>query len=322
MVAAVETMAYAGEKPWHGLGVEVSNDLTVDEMLEAAGLNWTVAREKLFLSDGAEVPGRFALVRKDNRTVLSTVGPQYKPVQNAEAFDFFKRFVDAGDMKMETAGSLQAGKHIWGMARLDQTFSLPGDDEVRSYLLVSQPHVQDKSLIIQYTPVRVVCWNTLTMALSQAAERGVFSMSHSSVFDDKIKERAALVLGLVSEQVVSFKEAAKQLAKKKAGGQQLEEYFCEVLEFDPSKAVLKKDGDPRLPRLLPKFWDAVERAPGQQLKSARGTWWGAFNAVTYTIDHMMVTPANDQDQALTKAWFGSGAQLKRRALDLAVTKAA
>lgn len=329
MVAAVETMAYAGEVPWHGLGEKVSNKLTPEQMLKAAKLNWTVSKRKTFFEGKGgkhqEMKNEFALVRDSDDYLLSNVGATYKPIQNATAMDFFKKFVMAGHMDMETAGSLWGGRYIWGLARIGKDFKLGKEDEVRGYLLLSNPHVFGKAMVIQFTPIRVVCWNTLTFALGSdlKGKPGAFRLPHSTAFTDEVRKKAELALGLATHQMDEFKQVAQVLTKKKAPPKAIEEYFCNVLEFDPktkqvkAKPVKKEDAEKqeREPRLLPKFRSALEKAPGHDMQTAKGTYWGALNAVTYVIDHEM---GRDRSTALRNAWLGHSAKIKRRALGLAL----
>ena len=178
MAHAVETMAYRleGGLPWHGLGVPVDNDITIDDMLVRAGLDWSVSKRALYYPkrtvEGAPTelriaPEEYALIRDSDEVMLDTVGANYKPVQNRDVLDFFKRFVKAGDMQMETAGSLKGGKFIWALARINESFKIGGKhgDETRGYLLLSQPHQFGFSMTAALTPVRVVCWNTINYAL-------------------------------------------------------------------------------------------------------------------------------------------------------------
>jgi phage/plasmid-like protein (TIGR03299 family) len=167
MVAAVETMAYAGEVPWHGLGTPVPSDLTPDQMLEKAGLNWEVEKVPAYANvNGEQVEvGKSALVRTSDNRVLDVVGNDWNPLQNADAFDFFNDFVMAGDMDMHTAGSLLGGKRVWALAKVKDSFELfGGKDRVDNYLLFSNPHEYGMSIDIRMTPVRVVCNNTLTVS--------------------------------------------------------------------------------------------------------------------------------------------------------------
>ena len=143
MAHAVETMAYAGELPWHGLGVKVADDLTPREMQEAAGLDWSVEKLPMVAKAGNEeirIPTQQALVRSTDKKVLSVIGQNWEPVQNDEAFDFFVDFVKQGNMQMHTAGSLQDGKMVWALAKVDDDFELFNGDKVESYLLFSNPH--------------------------------------------------------------------------------------------------------------------------------------------------------------------------------------
>lgn len=330
----VETMAYKGEVPWHGLGVPVTQDLSPEEMLKVAGLDWTVSKRKQYFQDGQgkykPYPGKFVLTRDSDDQPLSNVGETYKPVQNVEAFDFFKKFTDAGHMTMETAGSLWQGKYIWALARLGKDFSVGKNDEVRGFLLLSQPHIHGKALLMQFTAIRVVCWNTLTFAIgSDLRGRGnAFRMPHSTKFDDAVKAQAEQVLGLAKGQMDAFKDASTLLSKKKVKADQVKTYFMQVLKYDPDKAKARaeiraqakgiefdEDSKIRVPVLLPKFEAALEMAPGAKMQSAKGTMWGALNAVTYVIDH---EDGRERDTALRNAWMGHKSKVKRRALDLAI----
>ncbi len=211
----VETMAYANEVPWHGLGVQVSDNLTPAEMLGAAGLDWKVDRKALWI-DGHENPvgSHFALVRDLDDKVLGICGQDYQPTQNAEVFDFFDKFCKAGDMKMETAGSLSGGKRVWGLAKINGGFMLGGKDEVEGYILLDNPHIWGRSLQILFTPIRVVCNNTLTAALrNNTNQENTFRMSHDRAFDDEIKQQVAEKVGLAMKALDVFKDKAEAYSK-------------------------------------------------------------------------------------------------------------
>jgi phage/plasmid-like protein (TIGR03299 family) len=325
MTDAVETMAWTGETPWHGLGEKVSNDLTPIQMLKAAHLDWKVVKRELYFqkNDGEKekVEDKFGLIRESDESFLSVVGKTWKPVQNEVAIDFFKKFVEAGHMTMETAGSLWDGRYIWALARIGSDFSLSKTDKVHGYLLLMSPHVFGHSMAIQFTPIRVVCWNTLTYALGSKlkGDGSGFRMPHSTEFNDSVKAQAEVALGLAKEQMIEFKEASILLTKAKAKPEDVEQYFCEVLHFDPKDAVKKKNGDDKEPRMLPKFREALTFAPGQQLNTANGTWWGAVNAVTAVIDHQA---GRERSTALKAAWVGGHVNLKQRAFQLALDRAA
>jgi phage/plasmid-like protein (TIGR03299 family) len=327
MTDAVETMAYtkSGGVPWHGMGNPVDDTMSPEEMMVASKTDWTVSlRDMFWKPDGSKIEkvlDKRVLARDSDNQQLSVVGTHWKPVQNIEAVTFFKKFVAEGKMHMETMGSLWSGRYIWALARLKNDFALgkgSDADEVRGYVLLCSPHTIGKAMLLQTTGIRVVCWNTLQMALgaSLKGDKGkAFRMPHSMAFDDEMKGKAAEALGLASAQIDEFKEAATLLATKKATPEHVEEFFCEVLRYDPKDAEKEEK---REPRMLKYFANAMELAPGADLASARGTWWGALNAVTRVVDHDL---GRERETALKTAWFGGKAALKRRALDLAIVAA-
>lgn len=329
MAHEVETMAYAGDVPWHGLGKPVPGDLTPAQMLKAAGLDWGVEKRRIYLDDecgglGDEVPDQYALTRVTDNRVLSIVGRNFKPTQNEQILEFFRDFVIAGDMDMETAGSLQNGQFIWALAKIKASFTLGKEgDDVHSYLLLMQPHLWGYARTAKFTPIRVVCKNTLTYALGSGltgkrTEGKCFRMTNARAFDDTAKEEAKAALGIAVEQAKEFEQLAKLLAKKRAKKDVVEKYFRDVLNYDPNKKT--KDGRAvREPVMLGKFRDALIEAPGQDLRTAKGTWWGALNAVTNVVDHKV---GRNRGTALANAWIGDNAVLKRRAVELAAQAAA
>jgi phage/plasmid-like protein (TIGR03299 family) len=318
----VETMAYANETPWHGLGTPVADTLTPVEMLQSAGLDWKVEKKALFVDDlDTQINSHYALVRNTDSRILGICGNEYSPTQNEEVFDFFSKFCKAGDMKMETAGSLHGGKRVWGLAKINGGFMLGGKDEVEGYILLDNPHIWGRSLQIMFTPIRVVCNNTLTQALRGNTHKdATFRMSHDRAFSDEIKQEAAEKVGLAMKALDVFKDRAEFLSKKRAKDQKVMEFFSKLVNPDLFQTAQEQSEDglvnrSDLGRTVNRLLDIVHTQPGADLKTSAGTWWGAFNAVTYYYDHVAGT---DQDKRLTSAWFGSAATRKRQALDLAV----
>ena len=337
MAHLVETMAYAGEVPWHGLGVKVDDNLSPHDMMKAAGLDWTVSKRPGYTlsepdwSDDVEViqtPSTYFVVRDSDNEVLSHCGNSYVPVQNEKIFEFFERFTKAGNMTMETAGSLRNGSEIWGLAKVKYDFELPGGDEIKGYLLINQPHKVGKSLSIRCTPIRVVCNNTLTLALSQGGN--AFRMPHVKDFNLDVMQEAEEALGLTVATLENFKEQAEFLAKKKADKSLLQEFvtrvyqptvYDELLAFRKAKAEGKAIGEEplivdQLGRSANSVIEAVDLQPGANMKSAAGTWWGALNAVTFVEDHKKAE--HETGNSLHSAWFGAGANRKAKALNLAL----
>jgi phage/plasmid-like protein (TIGR03299 family) len=333
MAALVESMAYRleGGLPWHGLGQPVANNMSVDEMLDASGTNWTVSKRPLYfpkiVPEGAPTslriaPEEYALVRDSDERLLDTVGSNFKPVQNRDIFDFFKRFVEAGDMEMETAGSLKGGRFVWALARISDSFKIGKADSVNGYLLLSQPHQFGFSLTAALTPVRVVCNNTLNYAVGSqrdGSEGGRntahFRMVHSRLFDADAKAEAERALGLAHEGMKAFSHTAELLSGVAAKDAELTDYFHNVLQLEQDEEEQDPEKDEKENRNVRRFREAFLSSPGAELNTAKGNWWGAFNAVTYTVDHKM---GLTDDNRLYSAWYGRGSATKRRALDLAV----
>jgi len=310
MVAAVETMAYTNEVPWHGLGFKVDGKQSVAQMLKAAKLDWKVEKRKLFYATGAsdkvkgkptEAEGFFALVRDKDQQFYDVVGSQYTPVQNEQAFEFFNEFVKAGKASMETAGSLRGGRVVWGLAKMGHNFKLPGNDVVEGYLLCVCPHEQGKSNIFKVTTVRVVCQNTLSLALRSAG--GEHRRSHRGEFNEVSIEAAKKALGIAHDQLSEFEKTAIKLQKKKVSKDTMIRTLLPIFNEDtPLEDALKKT-PPRLARIM----DIYEKAPGAQ----PGTAWGVLNAVTYYADHVASRSA---DKRLSNAWLGRTANQKEEVL--------
>lgn len=315
-------MAYAGETPWHSLGVRVGDDLNPQEIMEAAGLDWSVERFPLTTNVGDQsivVPGKKALVRSSDNKVLDVVGDQWIPVQNADAFQFFDDYVKAGGMSMHTAGSLRDGKIIWGLAKVNDSFSLfGGKDEVESYMLLSNPHNYGRGVDVRFTPTRVVCNNTLSLALNGKAELGI-SVNHRQEFDvEKVKQ----ALDAASKFMDTYKEASELLSRRRFDDDKLTEYFARVfpktskknnrnVSFDEMMKAIR-NGENVLSRNATKALEVIETQPGANLGA--GTWWSAYNAVTYMTNH---TLGNNADTRLQSVWYGHNKNTNIDALGLA-----
>lgn len=307
-------MAWANTVPWHGLGVKVDDNLSPADMMKAAGLDWKVEKTPMYFrapdKKVTEVPDHFALVRDTDGRVLDVVGNRYEPVQNADAFEFFADFVHAGDARMDTAGSLHNGQWVWGLASLEEGFKLANGDHIRGYVLLASPHKQGKSLIGKFTPVRVVCNNTLTLALREGGKRRAqeFRMNHRNKFDAAMIKTAKEVMGIAREQLDEFEKNATLLAAKTMTPEDVKVFLHPY--FQPQAKIIDLFNDPT--QINPRFQsvlDAYEKAPGAAIAS--GTAWGVLNAVTYYFDHMAGKSA---DTRLAKSWLGRNAGVKEDVL--------
>jgi len=319
MTAAVETMAYAGQVPWHGLGVEVSNDLTVYEMLQAAGLNWTVSKVPTFYEvreqgktnfSGFRMnktkryeTGKHALIRDTDNSILTTVSGRWEPCQNHEAFTIFEEFVDRNELEMHTAGSLKDGKIIWGLAKMKEQFVLFDHDVTEQYLLLVNPHQYGKAIHVRNTPIRVVCNNTLSFALSGDAKISA-NQTHRSSFDAEAMKEA---IGIATLQLEKYADLARFIGSKRFTDNGVQAYFDEVF---PNMSVKRGNEHSRNAMMA---MELLETQPGAEFGA--GTWWNAFNTVTYMADHLN---GQDVSKRMDSAWFGANATRKVRALELAV----
>ena len=307
MVNGEAQMAYVGNVPWHGLGTKVEHDLTPGDFQKVAGLDWTVEKQPLTTATGIPIKNKEALVRTSDNSVLDVVGTGWNPVQNSEAFEFFHDYVMAGDMEMHTAGSLKDGQMVWALAKTKESFELFNGDQTDNYFLFTNPHQFGKSINIRMTPIRVVCNNTLTLSLSQSSDKMV-TVNHRKAFDpDMVKEQ----MGIAREKMEQYKSMAEFLGGKRATGDNVIQYFNEVFGA-PAKA--KEDGVlPFTSRNAKIAMENLNTQPGANF--AQGSWWQAFNSVTYMTDHLQ---GREGDSRLQSAWYGRNRKVKLNALDKAL----
>ena len=315
MPAKVQTMAYHGEVPWHGLGIEVPEGLTAKEMIWAAGLDWKVelrpARGAQEINRKGEF-SRYEIVRvprantKETEVLFGVVGRRYQPLQNLEAFEFFDSIVGDGKAYFETAGALGEGERIWVMAKMPEAMEIVRGDECFNYLLLSNSHSGDGSVIVKFTSVRVVCQNTLMLAMEDGQK--AYRVRHSKQMQFKLDELADF-LAITQKIFLNARTLFKQLAKIHMNDGRLEHYLEAVF---PRSVAQKKTGT-KPPRW--KFLREVyETAEDLQLAEVRGTLWGAYNAITRFEDYKQPQQEEQPDQRLERTWFGGSADIKLKAL--------
>ena len=314
-VLQIETMAYAGSSPWGEIGTSVSNDLSPQQMMDKAGLDWSVNKVPTYADyQGEKIPtGMEALVRSSDNKVLTQVGGNWEPVQNETAFEFFNEYCLEGGMEMHTAGSLKGGKMVWALAKINESFDVLKGDQVDSYLLFSNPHEYGKAVDVRFTPIRVSCMNTLALALKGTAINGV-KMNHRKEFD---ANHVKMTMGLAHEKFDKFREMSQFLCSKKFSMDNLIQYYNEVFPRTyegKNPPVVKEYND--LTTNAKKAFDLLETQPGAEF--GRGSWWQALNSVTYLTDHVAGRTA---DGRMTSAWYGANGVKKKKAAELAVEMA-
>jgi len=315
MPANVQTMAYYGEVPWHKLGMPVPKGVTAEEMIHAAGLDWEVqlrpARGAREINRKKEF-SRYEVVRvprpntKEEEVLLGVVSRRYQPLQNVEAFGFFNPIVGDGKAYFETAGALGEGERIWVMAKMPKAMEIVRGDECFKYLLLSNTHSGDGSVIVKFTTVRVVCQNTLMLAMEDGQK--AYRVRHSKQMQFKLEELADF-LAITQEVFQKAEEMFKRLAKVQMIDDRLDHYFEAVFPRTPAQ---KKKGE------TPARWEHVrevfETQKDLQLPGVRGTLWGAYNAITRFEDYKQPQQEEQPDQRLERTWFGGGADTKLKAL--------
>ena len=277
MPANVETMMYVREKPWHGLGTKVDEAPTSAEALELAGLNWKVEQTPVYTADGTLIPNYKANVRNTDNSVLGIVTDRYQIVQNEEAFEFTDSIVgetENGVVKYETAGSLNHGKKIWLLAKMPTQKVL--DDEVEPYMCFTNSHDGSGAIRICMTPIRVVCQNTLNMALSQAKRS--WSTKHVGDIESKLEE-AKMCLELADEYMYNLGIEAEKLANTALRREQIDEILNEMFPVDDLTSERKKSN---IQQIKDEFYIAYFMP---DIEKFIGTAWGAINAMSDCVTH-------------------------------------
>lgn len=315
------SMAWVGETPWHGLGKKVPRDLTPEQMLEAAGLNWEVKKfpaYSLIPVPGYEKPqarkiDRSSLVRLSDYKTISEVSNDWEIVQNREAAEFFNDFCMAGDMYMDTAGSISEGQVVWFLAKINESFELFGGDKVDAYLLFTNYHKYGFSTDIRFTPIRVVCNNTLTLSMNTVSSNKV-KFSHRKKFDPAAVKDA---MGISKNKLEEYKKKAEFLGSKRAKNEDIVAYFKRLFPHSSAKKDnIKPEETLKMSQNASRGIELVHSQPGA--KFAEGSWWQPFNAVTHMVDHHM---GNSLDTRLYSAWYGQNRNLKTNALEMAMDMA-
>lgn len=318
MIASTSTgkaaMAYVGDTPWHGLGQRLTQDSPIETWAEESGLDFQLATATVnfdippsvwngMRAERLAYHGKKVMYRADTKVPLGLVSNSYKIVQPIEVLEFFRDMVGT-IAHLETAGVLRNGAHYWALARMDGEFAVAGD-KVNPYLLLASSCDGSLATQARLTPVRVVCNNTMQIAIG-AGMQSVVQVRHNSIFDPaSVKAR----LGEFNAAFKTFEQTAKVLAGIKLSSAQAQNVFTKILGGDekkPSRAAA---------RALALFEGA---GIGAELESAKGTAWGALNAVTQLLDW---ETARTSDARLANAWFGGGVNVKAKVAEELLTLA-
>jgi len=308
----VETMAYAGEKPWHGLGNKLTTLQPIDAWKRQAGMDWTIEESEVRFITGSQTVGAIhsfpeqkVLYRSDTKRPLAVVSKRFQVVQPEEVLEFYRDLTEHAGFELETAGVLREGRKFWALARTGQSATLKGKDQVNGYLLLATACDGSLATTAQFTSVRVVCNNTLQIALGD--NRGAVKVPHRSEFNaDAVKQQLGITVAPWNRFVAKMKDlVACPVDPDSVGG-----LLRRVLVY-PGQAGAAPVVNEQAVRSVRALYDGGGR--GAQLASSRGTAWGLLNSVTEYVDHHR--RARSDDHRREAAWFGQGAQFKQRAWD-------
>lgn len=297
MAANVETMFWSREKPWHGLGARVEEAPTSKDALQLAGLDWKVEQEPIFTDEGNLISGYKANVRNTDKRVLGVVTDRYKIVQNTEAFEFTDALLGEG-VRYETAGSLQDGRKVWLLARLPREYIISGG-RISPYLVFSNSHDGSGAVKVAITPIRVVCCNTLNLALSTAKRS--WSMIHTGNVQEKIQE-AKDTLFLAEKYMDELGKEIEVLRDKSLTDNQVKEFIEILLPMEEDATILQMKNIKRLREdMTARYFDAPD------LKKVGSNAYRFVNAVSDFATHSkpLRMTANYQENLFNKTVEGN-----------------
>ena len=319
-------MAYTGDAPWHRLGNYVDHPMTAAEAIILGGQDWEVEGQPVYIKKGshyAVVPNKQALTRVDTGEVLQVFSKDYTPVQNHEAFTFFDGVAGAGEAIYETVGTLKGGRRIWILAKLPGDLNVGDGDVLQKYILLANSHDGTMQVTMKFTPIRVVCNNTLQLSAILENDKEI-KFRHTAKILNRMND-ARQVLGLAEAHFKLFMRQANRLAETPFTEGQVREVASKVFKFDQDKPFAEQA--PRNIAATDRVAQLFFEGDGAQLVTAKGTAWGAFNTFTAYIDHHMGVDATRRpqggtpdatmvaDQRMNISWFGVGQKMRQTAFD-------
>ena len=315
MAHLVEQMAYVGATPWHGLGNQLTAKQPLEVWAEQAGMAFSILETPVrYMTESAgslgaimSFPDQKVLYRSDTKAPLSVVSNRYQVVQPREILEFYRDLTEISGFELETAGVLKFGRKIWALAKTGQSASIKGNDTINGYLLLATACDGTLATTAQFTSIRVVCNNTLAVALANGT--GAVKVPHSTSFDPQAVKKQ---LGISVSSWDAFMYQMKTLSERKVKSHEAMNYFLRVFT-DPATTATGLSNE----RAMKKVQELYEgQGKGAELASSKATAFGLLNAVTEYVDHER--RARSTDHRLESAWFGQGATLKRKALEQAV----
>ena len=326
MAHEVQTMAYVGETPWHGLGNALTPNQPIEVWAEQAGMNWRIESSDVSYYAQHAAGGQLIMPFSDNKVLyrsdtlepLSVVSQRYQEVQPSEILEFYRDLTEQADFELETAGVLKGGRKFWALAKTGQSTALKGKDVSNGYILLATECDGTLATTAQFTSIRVVCNNTLAISLADKSG-SVVKVPHSTVFDaQKVKNQLGISISQWNEHMYQMKQLTERRVTQAEATNYLNRLFNDVddtlIMFPTNKKTQKAVPNAKaMNQILSKF---NGQGRGSDLDSARDTAYGLLCAVTEFTDHER--RAMSTDHRLDSAWFGTGANLKQKGLEEAM----
>lgn len=305
-----------GRPAWHNLGQVLDNPATAEEAIQEAGLGWDVEIRPIFLADGTEIPRRFATVRADTNTPLGVVSDRYQVLQNTEVFTFFDSVVERDEAVYHSAGVLGKGERIWVMAKLPEHITISGIDNTNVYVTLLSGHDGKTGAMAFVHLERIVCNNTLQVALRQGRGMNKFvKFRHGAGIIENIRD-GALLLGIINQYREDITDAFSGLAATRVDRHYTKAFVDALFPALPKDVVEKMKRTPSFEIYRGQVLDAIERGAGQDMPTTEGTAFGLFNGVTFFLDNMRKGHGNNPSKKQNSIWFGDSARVRQRAYDL------
>jgi phage/plasmid-like protein (TIGR03299 family) len=274
------SFAARGEKAWHGLGQYVSEAMTSEQAIELGGLNYTVEKRPLYAPgwEGTmvEAEGHYGNVRTDTNDILGIVKGRYNIVQNKDAFGFFDTIIDKGEAIFETAGALGKGERIFVTAKLPEDMLVRGE-KVEKYIMLTNSHDGTSKIIAGFTPIRVVCNNTLTAALKNLDNK--VSISHTASAESRLKE-ASRVMGIASKYMDEVNMTFESMTTRKLSDLEMKYFIETVMKNGIKEDKSDKEASTRMNNLVDQVYSFAITHPTQTTEAAYRTLWGAYNGIS------------------------------------------
>lgn len=286
--------------------------------MKAAKLDWSVSKIPLICNDNQQATGKFAVRRSSDDRILGVVGQRFTPLQNSEAFASFQPFLDAGEAKIDTCGEFDNGQIVWVLAKINRDpMVIRKGDEVEKYVLLSHGHNGRMAVRFGFTPIRVICKNTLTMAHKSRSSE-LIRVRHSQQVVSNVSE----IQGIMNMANATFEATAEQyryLATRDINTKDLYKFARKVLGFVPDgMTVSKKTGKEKGADAIAAIVSRFEGGMGNDLRGVRGTWWAAYNGVT---EYLTYAAGKNADDRIASLWTGAAARTSNKAFDLAMQMA-